>query len=151
MRYRLLLATVLSLCTISFLTLSPACASTRASPDVRGALDAFAIAADPASHLAHEGCIARKEAIVSAIETHKLTPLEGRAQLDDAIEVCNVLAIGFDHIRALHDQAADAVESGQLQTAQERLSDLREAWRGLSLQPPPKPSTPGAMSDGGSS
>jgi hypothetical protein len=147
MRRQLLIATLINLGTL-LIAFSPACAMhAQAGPEqtVRASLDVLADVIDPASQLASDGCSARKEAIVRAVEAHKVPPAAGQAQLDQAIERCNRLRFAFDTMRSLHGQGVKAVQAGDIAAAQARLSSLREAWRGLD-------DTPGGMGgwrDGG--
>lgn len=137
MRYRLIAATLLSLGMFLF-GFTPACThAAQASPDtpIRATLDGLADAINPASHIAADGCRARKESITVQAENHTLDKQKAGELLEQAIARCKTLERTFDRLRELHDQARVLIEHDELARAQDKLTEIREAWRGLDDTP----------------
>lgn len=112
------------------LLLLPGCSLSR-EQRARTALDALAIAAECASHTAELVCEQRGDAVVSRAEDPAEPADLLRAELAAVHARCDATRDAFDLLRHLHDQAATAVESGQLERAEALLEQLRARWREL--------------------
>lgn len=102
-----------------------------AEAQTRTALDAFALAVEPAWSFSNEACAVRQRAIASDVEAGKLTPAESQELLVPVRQRCHAMKRAFQAIREAQDQAADLVEAGKLQEAEAWLERLRERWAAL--------------------
>lgn len=112
------------------LLLLPGCSLSR-EQRARTALDALAIAGEGSSRTAELVCEQRGDAVVVRAEDPAVPAEELRAELAAVHARCDRTRAGFDALRALHDQAATALEAGSLEEAEALLEQLRTRWRAL--------------------
>lgn len=115
---------------VAFIGCTSSCGARTGALDegVRSALDAFALATNPAQDFALEWCITSEQAIAAEAQAGELTVSEARAQLEPVRARCDQARTGFAAIRRLHTVAAERVEAGDVVGAEQALAKLREQW-----------------------
>lgn len=89
------------------------------------ALSAMAVAVEPASLAAEQGCVYAGELVIAAANPGDES---ARSRLGEIHARCDSLRGVFDEIKKLHDRAVTAVESGAVESAQAMLAELNHAW-----------------------
>lgn len=118
------------------LTLVVACASTTETREarVRGALDAVALAVDPASQLAADLCIAQQRERATLAEAGQEKVEDAEREIAAIRVRCNALRDVFEALRGAHDEARKLVEAGAIEQAEAKLEEMRARWRALFVE-----------------
>jgi hypothetical protein len=101
---------------------------------VTAALDAFALAVNPAQDFALDACIATEQAIAAEAEAGKISVVQARERLGPVRRHCDRAALAFETLRRVHTRAAERVEAGDIESARALVAELRSQWAGLQHQ-----------------
>lgn len=96
----------------------------------RTTLNTMALVIDPASKTAHDLCAASLKLEDARVKADVYeTRAEAQAAHDAVAEPCQKTASVFATISALYDKAVDAIEAGDIKSAQQFIAHLRAAWK----------------------
>jgi len=123
-----------------YILLTVCCTAQQQTADahVRTALNAFEVVVDPAYAFSVDACAAHQLHFAKEVEAGRMTPAQSDVALEPVRTRCQATRRAFDAIRQAQDEAADLVEAGRVQEAEELLVQIRARWAAL-----------GATSDGG--
>jgi hypothetical protein len=107
-----------------------ACAGTRTDKTTT-TLNAIAMAVQPAYAVAMSSCVAKQQSVVVAANAGTISPDDAIVQFDAIGHRCHQTRAAFEVVKSLHDEAADLVESGKMEEAEEALRNLADAWQAL--------------------
>jgi hypothetical protein len=101
---------------------------------VRSALDVLADVVDPASKLARSTCDAKEELELARTRAGEVKAAETQAKFEVIRKRCDKVHENIELLRAMHEEAVERFEKGDLDAAMTRVEQARAMFRDLSLE-----------------